>query len=171
VPLRLVLSFLDKALTDTRGDGSAGKVFHGTRCIRIRNFRNPTIMDIYQFLKDNDIDYQRHDHPPVYTCREADRLVPGLPAAKIKNLFLCDNQGRRHFLLVIEAEKSVDLKALCSILHINKPRFASLQRMRKYLRAEPGSATLLALINDPGRRIEVVMNKTQNTYHRCAVQG
>jgi len=33
-------------------------------------------MDIYQFLADHSIEYERHDHPPVYTCEEALRLVP-----------------------------------------------------------------------------------------------
>lgn len=116
-------------------------------------------MDIYQFLKDNDISWQRYDHPPVYTCREAECIVPPLPAAKIKNLFLCDKKGNRHFLLVVGAEKSVDLKALSSLLNVNKLRFASLHRMRKYLRVEPGSATLLAVVNDTDREIEVVMDK------------
>jgi Ala-tRNA(Pro) deacylase len=45
------------------------------------------MMDIYQFLADHDIEYERYDHPPVFTCEEANRLVPPLPAAKTRNLF------------------------------------------------------------------------------------
>jgi hypothetical protein len=42
--------------------------------------------DFYQFLADHNIEYERHDHPAVYTVEESDRLVPPLPGAKTKNL-------------------------------------------------------------------------------------
>ena len=70
--------------------------------------------DIYAFLTQNDIAYQRQDHPAVFTCEEALRLVPPLPGAKTKNLFLRDRKGRRHFLVVVGYEKAVDLKAWSS---------------------------------------------------------
>ena len=62
-------------------------------------------MDIYFFLADHNISFERYDHPPVFTCEEANRLVPSLPAAKAKNLFLCDGKGKRHFLVVVGFEK------------------------------------------------------------------
>ena len=37
--------------------------------------------DLYQLLADNQIEYERHDHPPVYTVADVERLVPPLPAA------------------------------------------------------------------------------------------
>jgi Ala-tRNA(Pro) deacylase len=48
--------------------------------------------EFYQFLEKNRIAYERHDHPPVYTVEEAHQLVPRLPAAKTKNLFLRDKK-------------------------------------------------------------------------------
>ena len=38
-------------------------------------------MDIYCFLKENNISYQRADHPPVYTYQEAEDQVSPLPGA------------------------------------------------------------------------------------------
>jgi Ala-tRNA(Pro) deacylase len=87
-------------------------------------------MDIYQFLADHDIEYERHDHPPVFTCEEAIRLVPPLPAAKTKNLFLRDRKGGRHFLVAVGYEKAVDLKALASLLGVSKLGFASAEPHR-----------------------------------------
>ena len=69
-------------------------------------------MDIYCFLKENNISYQRADHPPVYTYQEAEDQVSPLPGAHTKNLFLRDGKGRRHFLVVVEGATQVDLKAL-----------------------------------------------------------
>ena len=53
----------------------------------------------FEFLDTHEIAYVRHDHPAVYTVEEADRLVPDLPGAKTKNLFLRDDKGKRHFLV------------------------------------------------------------------------
>ena len=90
-------------------------------------------MDIYQFFADHGIEYERHNHPPVFTVEEALRLVPPLPAAKTKNLFLRDRKGKRHFLVVVGYEKAVDLKALTSLLGVSKLGFASPQRLKRYL--------------------------------------
>jgi Ala-tRNA(Pro) deacylase len=116
-------------------------------------------MDIYQFLSDHDIEYERHDHPPVFTCEEAERLVPPMPATKTKNLFLRDRKGRRHFLVVVGYEKAVDLKALTSLLGVSKLGFASPARLEKYLGVDPGSVSILGLVNDLDGEVEVVVDK------------
>lgn len=116
-------------------------------------------MDIYQFLAEHHIHYRRYDHPPVFTCEEADRLVPTLPATKIKNLFLCDGKGRRHFLVVVGFGKTVDLKTLSSQLDVKDLRFASPKRLERYLGVKPGSVTLLAAINDSRGSVEVILDR------------
>lgn len=116
-------------------------------------------MDIYQFLADHNIAYERHDHPPVFTCEEALRLVPPLPAAKTKNLFLRDRKGRRHFLVTVGYEKAVDLKALASLLRVSKLGFASAERLQRYLGVDPGSVSILAVVNDLNREVEMIMDK------------
>ena len=73
-------------------------------------------MAIYSLLDRLAIPYQRIDHPPVFTCEEASRLLPDLPAAKTKNLFLRDPKSERLFLVVSPEESRVDLKALAARL-------------------------------------------------------
>ena len=116
-------------------------------------------MDIYQFLADHDIEYERHDHPPVFTCEEAERLVPDMPAAKTKNLFLRDRKGRRHFLVVVGYEKAVDLKGLTSLLGVRKLGFASPERLKRYLGVDPGSVSVLGLVNDVSQAVEVIVDE------------
>lgn len=117
------------------------------------------MMDIYEFLFEHGIEYERHDHPPVFTCEEADRLVPPLPAAKTKNLLLRDRKGQRHFLVVVGYEKVVDLKTLSSLLEVGKLSLASPQRLRRYLGVDPGSVTILGLMNDSDKAVEVIMDE------------
>ncbi|TMH00024.1 MAG: prolyl-tRNA synthetase associated domain-containing protein, partial [Betaproteobacteria bacterium] len=54
-------------------------------------------MDLTAFLAHHGIRLQRFAHPPVMTVEESERLVPRLPGAKTKNLFLRDKKGARHF--------------------------------------------------------------------------
>lgn len=120
--------------------------------------KNP-MMDIYQFLAEHDIEYERHDHPPVFTCEEANRLVPPLPAAKTKNLFLRDRKGRRHFLVVVGYEKVVDLKALAFLLGVSKLSLASPERLKRFLCVDPGAVTILGVINDVNKAVEVIVDE------------
>ncbi len=124
--------------------------------------------DFYQFLAENRIEYERHDHPPVYTVEEASRLVPALPAAKTKNLFLRDKKGLRHFLVVVPAGKRVDLRALPRVVGSNRLSFGSADRLKKYLGVEPGAVTLFAIFNDPGNAVELIVD--ESLWHSKAFQ-
>jgi len=115
--------------------------------------------DIYGFLENSGISYQRFDHPAVYTCEEAEKLCPAMPGVSLKNLFLRDGKGARHFLVVVGYEKNVDLKILKDVLGVAKLGFASPERLYKYLGVEPGSVTILGLINDTEHAVEVFIDQ------------
>jgi len=113
----------------------------------------------FNFLEANQIAYSRHDHPAVYTVEEADRLVPELAAAKTKNLFLRDDKGRRHFLVVVPGHKQVNLKTLKNRMGIKRISFGSPQRLQKHLGIEPGAVSILALYNDKALAVELFMDQ------------
>lgn len=115
-------------------------------------------MDIYTFLDQHHITYERYDHPAVYTVEEAQRLVPPMPGAETKNLLLRDRKGKRHFLVVVGYDKKVDLKGLTTVLGVSKLAFASPERLMRYLGVEPGSVTLLGVVNDVDCAVEVVVD-------------
>lgn len=115
--------------------------------------------DIYKFLDDNGIRYQKFEHPAVYTCEEAERLCPKMPGTHTKNVFLRDKNGERHFLVVVGYDKSVDLKSLKEIFGVSKLSFASPERLMKYLGIEPGSVSLLGLVNDTNHAVEVFFDE------------
>ena len=114
--------------------------------------------DIYQFLSDNGVFYERHDHPPVYTVADTHRLVPELPAPRSKNLFLRDGPGKKHFLVVVPGDKRVNLKSLAGLLGVKRLSFGSPQRLEKHLGVAPGSVSLLAIANDAARAVKVFID-------------
>ncbi len=104
--------------------------------------------DLYQILAEQRIEYQRYDHPAVFTVEDVKRLVPPLPAARTKNLFLRDHRGRRHFLVIVPADKRVDIKALPGAIGSSRLSFGSAKRLKEYLEVDAGSVTILALDNE-----------------------
>lgn len=117
--------------------------------------------ELLQFLDENSIQYTRYDHPAVFTCEEAEALVPPMEAAKTKNVFLRDRKGLRHFLVVVGYHKSVDLKRLAPLIGADRLSLGSPERMLKYLGVTPGSVTILGLFWDregPQRAVELIFD-------------
>jgi Ala-tRNA(Pro) deacylase len=117
-------------------------------------------MNIDDFLREHGIAAARHEHAAVMTVEESEQLVPPLPGAKTKNLFLRDKKGARHFLVTVPAARTVDLGALGAVLATGRLGFASPERLHKHLAITPGSVSLLALVNDTARAVEFVLDRS-----------
>jgi Ala-tRNA(Pro) deacylase len=114
--------------------------------------------DIFDYLTAHSLRYQRFDHPPVMTCTAAREALPDAPGTPTKNLFLRDDKGQRHFLLVARDDKQINLKELSALIGVKKLGFASPERLRTYLGIEPGAVTLLGLINDTEKHVQVIVD-------------
>lgn len=114
---------------------------------------------VYDFLDEMSVSYTRHEHPPVYTVDEADRYWQGIEGAHSKNLFLRDNKGNQHFLVILESSKKVDLNRLAETTGAGKLSFASANRLEKYLGLETGAVSPLGLINDRNKEVKVILDK------------
>ncbi len=110
-------------------------------------------MTLQHLLASLNIDYHAYEHPPLHDCSEADRLALARDGQRTKNLFLRDNYGKRHFVLVTTPEKQVDLKALSRQMGVSRLGFASAERLQRYLGIQPGRVSLLALVNDPEQAV------------------
>jgi Ala-tRNA(Pro) deacylase len=126
-------------------------------------------MDLQRFLSEHDIAAERHEHAAVMTVAESERIVPKLPGAKTKNLFLRDKKGARHFLVTVRHDLAVDLLALGAALGAGRLGFASLERLHKHLGVTPGSVSLLALVNDRAQAVEFVIDRA--LWDAAAVQA
>ncbi|MDR3037770.1 MAG: prolyl-tRNA synthetase associated domain-containing protein [Candidatus Adiutrix sp.] len=124
---------------------------------------------VYQHLDELRIDYQVSDHPPVYTVEEMERLELDRLGGIVKNLFLRDAKGRRHFLVLMRHDKKVDLKALGGKIGSTALRFASPERLRKHLGLESGAVGPFGLLNDRERAVEVVLDEDLKVFPRLGV--
>jgi Ala-tRNA(Pro) deacylase len=100
-----------------------------------------------------------HRHPPVFTVEESKAMRGTLPGGHIKNLFLRNKKGDRMWLVVLEEDRKVDLKALAPMIGADKLSFGSAERLLANLGVLPGSVTPLALVNDKARKVELVVDR------------
>lgn len=111
-------------------------------------------------LQELQINYKEIEHIPVYTIEEMDNLGDIFENAKIcKNLFVRDQKGKRHFLVVLPEEKKAPLADISTKIGSTKLSFASPERLMKYLKLEPGAVTPLAVINDEENAVEVIFDE------------
>lgn len=115
--------------------------------------------DIYEILNGLGLAYKKYEHPPVFTVEEASKVDRAIDAAKSKNLFLRNKKGSTYYLVVVEASKKVDLKALAVSLNESKLSFGSPERLFEYLKLTPGSVSPFGLINDTNRLLTVIVDE------------
>ncbi len=115
---------------------------------------------VLEKLKELNIEYKEVEHKPVFTIEDMDALGDVFEGAKIcKNLFVRDQKGKRHFLIVVPEEKRVPLADLATKIGSTKLSFASEERLMKYLKLKPGAVTPLAVVNDENSAVEVIFDE------------
>jgi Ala-tRNA(Pro) deacylase len=120
--------------------------------------RRATEADLFALFDRLGIAHTTTRHRPVFTVEEGADLKAQMPGGHSKNLFLKDKKGAI-FLLCALGDTVIDLNAVSKVLGAGRFSFGSAERLLEYLGVEPGSVTLFALINDPERRVTLVLDE------------
>lgn len=110
---------------------------------------NPRIAEVLHFLEEHGLGYEFHAHPPLPTIELALEYWKDIDSVHCKNLFFRNHKGNRHYLVVFECHKELDIHSLEHMLRQGKLSFASAERMERCLGLLPGSVSPLGLIHDP----------------------
>jgi Ala-tRNA(Pro) deacylase len=113
---------------------------------------------VYAALSALGIEYEVFEHPPVFTAEEAALHWSAIPGARIKNLFLRNKKGDRHYLVILGIEKQADLRQLVKLIGDDRLSFGSPERLNKYLGVTPGSVSPLGLIHDAAHTVRVIVD-------------
>jgi Ala-tRNA(Pro) deacylase len=97
-------------------------------------------------------------HRPVFTVAESADLKASMPGGHTKNLFLKDKKGAL-FLICAIADTAIDLNAVSRLIGAARFSFGNSEILMRPLGVEPGSVTLFALINDPERRVTLILDE------------
>jgi Ala-tRNA(Pro) deacylase len=119
----------------------------------------PQEQDVYAYLDTLGISFERHEHPPVFTVEEAEHQWAGIDATHCKNLFLRNQKGDRHYLVIVMHSKRVDLRSVAGQIGDGKLSFASSERMMTHLGVTPGSVSPFGLINDRNHHVRLFVDR------------
>ena len=124
--------------------------------------------EVKAFLEEKNIPFEWVEHKAVFTIEEMEELGLESMDEIAKNLFLRDQKGKRHFLVVVKGMKQVNLKELGEKLG-TKLSFASEERLEKYMGLKKGAVTPLGVLNDENCAVKVYMDEDLCKLERIGV--
>lgn len=105
------------------------------------------------------IRYEAERHPAVFTIGEMEALGICERGEVAKNLFLRDAGGKRHFLVMLQKDKTADLHTIRPQLECSRLSFASEERLMRHLKLTKGSVSPLGILNDAEHTVEIAVDK------------
>jgi Ala-tRNA(Pro) deacylase len=114
---------------------------------------------VYDLLDSLGIEYLRTDHAHADTmeaCNEIDKVLDVLIC---KNLFLCNRQKTKFYLLMMPGDKPFKTKELSSQINSARLSFASAEAMEEYLDIQPGSVSVMGLMNDKENAVNLLVDE------------
>lgn len=114
---------------------------------------------VYDLLDSLGIAYDRTDHEAAMTmedCNEIDRI---LDVIICKNLFLCNRQKTKFYLLMMPGDKVFKTKDISSQIGSARLSFAGAEEMEQFLDITPGSVSVMGLMNDKDNRVQLLIDK------------
>jgi Ala-tRNA(Pro) deacylase len=124
--------------------------------------------ELYRLLRKLSIQFEYHEHPPVATIEDALIHWKDLDSGRCKNIFFRNHKGDRHYLVILEHLRQLNIHDLEKRLKQGKLTFASDQRLKKYLGVEPGSVSPFGLINDEAHHIHLFIDEKLNEFDRLS---
>lgn len=129
---------------------------------RPENIINRSVLEIrtYDLLDRLQIPYQSLDHPPtasIAACHDVDRI---LDIEICKNLFLCNAQKNRFYLLMMPGTKKFRTAELSKQIGSSRLSFAAPEFMHEFLGISPGSVSVLGLMNDTANHVQLLIDRS-----------
>lgn len=124
--------------------------------------------ELYSLLEKLSIQFEYHEHPPLATIEDAKIHWKDFNSGRCKNIFLRNHKGDKHYLVILEHLRQLNIHDLEKSLRQGKLTFASDQRLKKYLGVEPGSVSPFGLINDSEKHVHLFIDEKLNESDRLA---
>jgi Ala-tRNA(Pro) deacylase len=121
---------------------------------------------VYAALDAMGIAYTAYEHPPIFTGEEASEHWKDVPGVGIKNLFLRNKKGDRHYLVILNVDKQVDLRHLVKVIGDDRFSFGSPERLMSHLGVTPGSVSVFGLLHDGSRSVQVIVDSDLRSAER-----
>ena len=100
-------------------------------------------ISVYDLLDQLNISYERTDHEEANTMEACNAIDEVLGTIICKNLFLCNRQKTKFYLLMMPGEKPFKTKDLSKQINSARLSFAGPEEMEQYLHIKPGAVSIM----------------------------
>lgn len=114
---------------------------------------------VYDLLDSLGIEYERIDHEAAFTMEACEAIDRALGTLICKNLFLCNRQQTKFYLLMIPGSKHFRTKDLSRQIGSARLSFAPQEAMEKHLNITPGSVSVMGLMNDTENCVQLLVDR------------
>ena len=114
--------------------------------------------DLFELLRVKGLDFQIHNHEPLYTVEDSEKFRGKIKGSHTKNLFL-KNKKNSFFLFSCDENATVDLKLFSKSIDAKNLSFANESYLDKYLGIKPGSVSPFALLNDKNKEVNFYLDQ------------
>lgn len=122
--------------------------------------RSPVEMHTYEVLENLRIPFTRVDHDTAETMEDCVAIGEKLGADICKNLVLTPRNKSAFYLLCMPGDKPFSTKDFSKQIGSSRLSFASPEDMAELLGVQPGSASILALMNDTDHRVRLCVERS-----------
>ena len=112
----------------------------------------------YALLDELQVSFDRVDHPAADDMEACAAVGQVLGAPLCKNLFLCNRQKTKFYLLSMPGDKPFKTKELSGQLGIARLSFAGPDEMARLLDVRPGSVSVLGLAQDTENAVQLLLD-------------
>ena len=113
----------------------------------------------YDFLDSLGIEYMRTDHERADNMEACNEIDAVLEVIICKNLFLCNRQKTKFYLLMMPGDKKFKTKELSKQINSARLSFADAEAMLTYLDIEPGAVSIMGLMNDKDHTVQLLIDE------------
>ena len=114
---------------------------------------------VYDLLDSLSISYDRVDHQAMMTIAQCEEVDKSLGISICKNLFLCNQQKTKFYLLLMPGMKKFVTKEVCKLIPSPRLSFANETYMEEFLNITPGSVSIMGLMNDKENRVKLLIDR------------
>lgn len=115
---------------------------------------------VYDTLQKLEIPFEYFESPRDFDNEDDGKFWKKIGATRCKNLFLRNHKGNRHFLIIADYYKDVEIKKLEDKFKKGKISFASQKRIDKWIKSTIGAISIFSLLNDNTNHVEVFIDNT-----------
>lgn len=126
---------------------------------RPQDAREPVEQQVYDLLDALQIPYQRVDHDPAYDMDACTGISQALGVHICKNLLLTPRNRSTFYLLAMPEDLPFRTADFSKIIGSSRLSFATGEDLQALLGVQPGSASVLGLMNDTAHHVNLALER------------